>query len=254
MPPAIFPFLELPTEIRIQIYQYSFAIREPAFQYHYHARHGCHHNNLSRRSFYALGSGSDETDVKIRDLTYTSCPRRTRLPASGFLALRLVSRQIYEETYSFIRLPLISLKTHHFEVNELSIDSFLSQLEKAWLRDHVKELVIDFYPVCKHSSNPELLKPKRTCFNVFANFFDLLIQTLWRGSNGTKQQLCSADHGATIQPLAELLASFPLLEAFKVNVFDVCPLDYSLAVAGDQEVLAVLRSRGVKVDFESSSA
>ncbi|KAE8446347.1 hypothetical protein EG329_012096 [Mollisiaceae sp. DMI_Dod_QoI] len=249
MSSAISPFMELPVEIRVFIYKYSFETRESAFQYG--PLRYCEHNRLAIRTVVAFGDPTKRSCEAIRDYTFTSCSRRFRQPQLGFLALRLANRQIYQETYTLVKLPLIRLRTHNLEVNKLSINSFLQKLDKPWLRDYMKELTIDLYPTCNHFSNPQPSVLVETWYNTLINKVGYILM-FWKRAKPVGQQevLCSGDRGATIQPLAELLSTFPLLETFKIRVVQTCPFSFSLALAGSPDVLSLLRDGGVNVDFQ----
>lgn len=245
MSTVTFPLLKLPAEIRAQIYTFSFEEREAPFKYHMNQH--CIHNDLQMRLFFAFKSLEDRSRVIVQDLTFDGCSRRTRRPHVGFLALRLASHQLYEETYHFIKLPPINLRTHGIQINELSIGPFLKRLDGEYLRNHVKELSIGFHPICKHTLSPLL---GRNSFGILSNFWVSMMRLFWKDYGMMKQQFCSGDRGATIEPLAELLATFPLLKTFRVNVVPVCLFPYNLDVTGGHGLLDALRNRGVDVVLE----
>lgn len=245
MSTATFPFLKLPAEIRAQIYIYSFSLREAPFDYKINP--GCQHNELQERLFFAFKSIEDHSQIIIRDLTFDGCSRRTRRPQVGFFALRLACRQLYLETYHFIKLPPINLRTHGVKINALTIGSLLQKLDVESLRDHVQELGIGFRPICNHNFSPLLYQNP---FNILSNLWASIMRLFWKRYGVGREQCCPGDRGATIQPLVELLATFPALKTFRVDVVPVCLFRYNWNIAGDQTILEVLKGRGVEVDFQ----
>lgn len=249
MSSSTFPFLRLPAEIRNQIFSYTFEHREPVFQYQYHFSRGCNHRNLSSRTVFAMSPDNDSRIV-IRDLTFDGCSMRFRQPHVGFFALRQVNRQIYHETSGFIKLPPIHLRVHKLELNELSISWFLEQLDTAWIRNYLVDLTVDVHPICKHFSKSKN-SIARNWYSACSSMVEYLMGIFWKGLGKTKKEkLCGGDRGATIQPLAELLATFPVLKRVRIDVVQVCPFQYSGAVVGDQEALGALRNRKVGLYFQ----
>lgn len=244
----MFQFMQLPSEIRLLVYDYSHAIREPPF--HYQPRESCQHNNLQTRDVIASGDLGEHSCNRVQDISFDGCSRRVRQGQTGFLGLRLTSRQIYIETYHLIKLPPITLREFRLQINEISISSFIHQVDRPWIRDHTKEVSISWWPICKHLPEQQQIR-ERSCYSTFLAVVKSILQIFY-DADGTARRaaaagLCVADQGAMIRPLVELLMTFPRLELLRINTVTMCRIPYSMAVIGHPDVLAALRNRGVDV-------
>ncbi|KAF8855787.1 hypothetical protein BDZ45DRAFT_746072 [Acephala macrosclerotiorum] len=158
---------------------------------------------------------------------------------------------MYSETYHLIKLPPIRLRESRLQINEVSIDSFLKQIDRPWIRNHTKEVSISWWPICKHLPERQQRIQERSCYDTFKAILRSILQIFYE-ADGTARRaaaagLCVADQGATIRPLVELLMTFPRLKLLRINIITLCLIPYSMAAIGHPDVSAALRNRGVDV-------